>query len=148
MKNITLKTIASLCIMSVLMMTAISARAQSSVGMTIDIPFRFSVGGKTLEAGRYSVKRNSQSTSAYIIQSRDGSEAVIVLGVPSLGGGISQENAKLVFNNYYGRHFLSQVWMPETNTGNHISPSKAEREFKRELASTNAQPQQVALLAR
>ena len=148
MKNIILKTIASLCIMSVLMMTAISARAQSSVGMTIDIPFRFSVGGKTLEAGRYSVKRDSPTASAYVIQSREGSEAVIVLGFPTLGGGIAQENAKLVFNNYYGRHFLSQVWMPGSDTGNHIPQSKAEREFKRELASTNAQPQQVALLTR
>ena len=150
MRNIALKTIASFCILSALMVTSINARAQAAENMTIDIPFRFSVRGKTLPAGRYTVKRASLSVSAYTIQSRsvDGGDAVIVLALPSLNGGNAEARAKLVFNNYYGRHFLSQVWMPGSNTGNHIPQSKAERAFKRELASTNAQPQQVALLAR
>ena len=148
MRNIALKTIASFCILSALMVTSINARAQAAENMTIDIPFRFSVGGKTLPAGRYSVKRASTSVSAYTIQSRDGSETVIVLALASLDNDGTEAKPKLVFNNYYGRHFLSQVWMPGSNTGNHVPQSKAERAFKRELASTNAQPQQVALLAR
>lgn len=114
--------------------------------MTFDIPFRFSVTGRTLSAGQYSVRRISQSSAAYAIQSRDGREAVIVLTTASLGGGHAE--AKLVFNNYGGRHYLSEVWMPGSNRGNHVPQSKTERALRRELASANAEPQKVALFAR
>lgn len=149
MRNTALKTAATLCIMLALMMNSIVSYAQTSENMNVDIPFQFSVGGKTLSPGRYTVKRNSQFSSAYIIQSRDGGDSVIVLTIASLiSDRVADRRAKLVFNAYGNRHFLSQLWMPSRNTGNHIPQSKAERRLKQELASTNVEPRQIALLAR
>lgn len=148
MQNIALKTTATLCILSLLMTTAISASAQTPESMTIDIHFRFSALGQTLSAGRYSVKRIAQSGTTYAIQSEDGKEAVIVLTTASLGGGNAEAQPKFVFNNYGGRHFLSEMWMPGSNKGNYVPQSKVERSLRRELAGTNAKPQQVAVLAR
>lgn len=148
MRNIAPKIIAALCILSALMTTATSASAQTPQGMKIDIPFRFSVVGRTLSAGRYSVKRISQTSSAYAIQSQDGAGSVIVITTASLNGGSGEAEPRLVFNKYGGRYFLAEMWMPDSDTGNHVPQSKAERSLRRELAGTNAKPQQVALLAR
>jgi len=115
----------------------------------VNIPFEFSVNGKRLPAGEYSVKRYSITNSAYIIQSVDGKNAVSTLTIGGLEARGKRAATKLVFNKYGRQYFLSQVWTGET--GKQVPLSRAERALKQELArgsTDDTQPRQIILLAR
>jgi hypothetical protein len=48
-----------------------------------------------------------------------------------------------VFRAYYGEAFLTQVWMPNSDTGNDVRKSKAELR----LARGGAKPELLAVVA-
>ena len=148
MKQQAFRIIATVGLFMACATAAINAQAQSAERMIINIPFAFSASNQELPAGEYSVKRISQNSSAFVIQSQDGRSAVIVLAHDSLQDDQQQARAKLVFHNYHGRYFLSQVWMLGYDIGNQVLESRAERTLRRELARKSAQPQQVALIPR
>ena len=145
MKNRISVTITTLSLFVALATT--SAFAQTSENFTVDVPFDFTVGSKTFSAGEYDVKKMNESSTALMVRSSDGRQAMVFLTNPANAKG-AENVGQLVFNKYGSRHFLSQMWMPGSETGNHVPQSKTERALRRELASTNTQPQQVALLAR
>jgi hypothetical protein len=41
----------------------------------------------------------------------------------------TQENTKLVFNNYDGQYFLSQIWSAGDNTGRELRMPRVERQL-------------------
>lgn len=122
---------------------SVHAQARSADLMTVNIPFNFSVGETRLMAGKYSVKRISQSCGCFFIQSRENHGVASILTATTLRAGAKQIEPSLVFNNYEGEYFLSQVWMAASNFGSVLSKPRAERE----LAKNAAKPQSVVLLA-
>jgi hypothetical protein len=122
------------------------ARAQDAEQTVINVPFTFRVGPTTLPGGEYRVKR--VSTFGYSIQStgEPKSEAMI-LTFGTVQGNAEASPAKLVFRAYAGHHFLAQLWMPAAGSGREVPPSRAERDFRREVAKNDAAPQTVAVLA-
>jgi hypothetical protein len=119
------------------------AQAQSGDTLTITIPFAFTVGSEPLPAGKYTVRRTSQTSSAFLIQNAEGTAAVAVLSGPRLHGGRRVAPGKLVFHAYEGEHFLAQVWMPWSASGSELTISDAEKR----LARTGAEAEPVAVLA-
>jgi hypothetical protein len=116
-------------ILSTLVMLGLSAAfvpvhvmAQEPIHVTI--PFNFNAGSKPLAAGEYRVRQ--LSPVALAIQSVDGNSQVVLMaqaGEPSDVAGF----AKVTFNRYGNRYFLSQV--SETGKGWVVAISAAEKEL-------------------
>ena len=103
----------------------IPALAQTSA--TYDVPFAFSVSGKTLPAGEYKIGVDNNRTGLVQIKSADG-RATFTL-THSAGAGAPSAEPKLVFHRYGDQYFLAQVSTGEVRTPIlELPSSKAERE--------------------
>ena len=109
-----------------LTMSAVAVHAQSKRSI-INVPFSFTVGHKTLPAGEYSVEPNRKdSNSFWLIQSMKGQDSVLI-ATNSVWTSETQENTRLVFNNYDGQYFLSQIWNVGDNSGRELHMPLLER---------------------
>jgi hypothetical protein len=116
-----------------LMAALVSAHAQSSSSVVADIPFEFSVGGKSMKAGEYSVKEYTANGDAVLIRSQD-SEGGAVRLTQSIQAPTPQQG-KLVFHRYGQSYFLSEVWMWGQQTGRQLLKSGQERAIENQLAT-------------
>jgi hypothetical protein len=83
--------------------------AQSDPNISIAIPFSFVVKGELLPSGDYTIRRGLEGESLRLmIQSVDGSRTQRVITNPVHR--LMSSSLRLVFNQYGGIHFLSQVW--------------------------------------
>lgn len=123
-------------------LAVVPARAQQSDRMTMAIPFAFSVGDTALPAGTYRVWRTSAATGTYLISNVDGEVAAAVSSPARLQEG-GAARARLVFAVYGGEHFLSQIWMPASESGTELATSQHEER----MARAGAQPRFVSLIA-
>ena len=111
-----------------LTISAASVHAQSNRS-TINIPFSFTVGHKTLPAGEYSVEPGrSDSNSSWLIQSVEGNGSVL-FSTSSIWTIETQKTSRLVFNNYDGQYFLSQIWSVGDNSGRELYRPRLERQL-------------------
>jgi hypothetical protein len=126
--------------------SASPARAQtpSTDAMVVSVPFDFRVGDKALPAGTYVVGRLSQTSSAVLVRSDDGGPSAAALTGGSLQGGREDRKPKLVFNQYDGVYFLSQVWIP----GRGIAVALSVSEEETALAKNGADMKTVALVVK
>jgi hypothetical protein len=99
----------------------LSVFAQSTQHFTI--PFNFTVGSKTLDAGEYRV--SEVTPHVLLIQSGDYRASIIVQTV-SEGPEATPNLATMTFNRYGGRYFLSRVANPSRGWGLYTSPSEKE----------------------
>jgi hypothetical protein len=87
---------------------AISAKAQESDQVIVDVPYAFVVSGKTLPPGRYRV--NELSTSAQhelVVWSFENAAGVLV--VPSEVNEARAHKLPFAFREIGGQHFLTQI---------------------------------------
>ena len=124
-----------------------SAQAQTGYQMTANIPFDFTAGETSLRAGIYSVKLISGNTLQ--ISSRDGKKTVLLLARQAEHVG-TQKPARIIFNRYGDRYFLSQTFLSEMDLGCQVNPSGAERSLTKELslAKGDAKSQKVQVAVR
>jgi hypothetical protein len=122
-----------------LTLSAVSIHAQSKRS-TINIPFSFTVGLKTLPAGEYIVEPNRKdSNSVWLIQSVKDNDNKVLFSTGSVSTGQTQENTRLVFNNYDGQYFLSQILNAGDSSGRELRKPRLERQ----LAKSRIQREQV-----
>ena len=131
MNTAIVRTLATLCLIAAL--GSIGLMAQGPIQATI--PFDFTIGKTSFTAGEYVVRPN-MSQSVLAIQSVDGRSAAMTLTNAVQASKMSPK-ARLIFNRYGDRYFLSQVWAPG-NQGRELSPSVAERELMAKTTSTEA----------
>ena len=87
---------------------AVGARAQAVDRVIVDIPFEFSVAGKTLPAGSYQVSRvNDWNVRALLIRSFENHAGVMIYSDYTQSA--SRENTKLTFKQVGDQHFLSTI---------------------------------------
>ena len=126
---------------------AVAAQAQTSgrTQMIANIPFEFSVGGKTLPAGEYTVAQVNPASDHAVLQlrSRDGGAGAMVQMGSVMGK--AQESAKLIFNHYGTQYFFAQAWVDGETSGLQVSKSSGERNAQRELAGVKPKTETVAL---
>ena len=124
-----------------------SVQAQTGHMLEVNIPFDFAAGRTSLRAGSYSVKLISENK--LLIRSRDGKKSVLLLArqAKHLGTG---KPARIIFNRYGDRYFLSQTFLSEADPGCAVDPSRAERDLAREysVAKTNAKSGKVEVAVR
>ena len=88
----------------------ISARAQDTEGVRVNITFEFIAGGATLPAGTYSVGRlSSVDTSSDIAIASYGNSAFVL---PMAVDGTPAEQPKLSFEHVGDKYFLSKAETP------------------------------------
>ncbi len=87
----------------------ISARAQDTEGVRVNVPFEFVAGGTTLPAGTYTVGRASvDAHSGIAIRSYEHS----AVALPMVVDGTPAGQPKLNFEHVGGKYFLSEVETP------------------------------------
>lgn len=106
------------------------------------IPFDFTVGGTRMTAGEYTIALDKPGTAWIIREDRRASCGVVTMGVSARQ---MPESGKLVFHNYRGTFFLSQIWSPGNTYGRELHKSKLELEVARnagaaQLASVRVAP--------
>jgi hypothetical protein len=139
MKNPIFNTLKAFSACALLAVSCLSAQSGSRI--IVNVPFDFVARNQHLAAGTYSVTTNlTQGT--VLIRGEDNGSATFALTIATQADQV-QPCAKLVFNRYGDRYFLSQVWHAGTDRGRMIPASKAEQE----MAMSTAKPAIVALLA-
>ena len=124
-----------------------SVQAQTGYKMEVNIPFDFTAGRTSLRAGSYSVKLISENT--LLVSSSDGKKSVLLLARQAEHVG-TRKPARIVFNRYGDRYFLSHASLGEGDLGFAVSPSRGERDLAREyrLAKSNARSEKVEVAVR
>ncbi len=142
MRNNFLKTMTM--IGALLVLSAVSGRAQAGANFTVVVPFHFTVSGKVLPAGEYIVARSQPFNEGIMIRAKDGSAGAFVQTIPVQTRDY-QEQTRVVFNRYNDQYFLSQVWISGNRTGRELHKSRQERALERELAARAAKPESIAV---
>jgi hypothetical protein len=128
-----------------LLLVAGSAIAQSRT-VRSNVPFDFTVEGKTIPAGTYTIAKLGRGPEVLLLESQDGKMQMIV-GSNSAQNLNGADKTKLVFNRYKDQYFLSEIWVEGAYSGRHIPQSKREKELAKELASANLNPDRVEIVA-
>lgn len=135
-------------IIALAFVSAVASSAQNSHSTVVDIPFDFTVKGKSLPAGEYIISRSSAADSTGLkIQRRDGRGNAIVLS-RSIQNGERARESRLVFNRYGEQYFLSQVWTLGETEGRQLYKTGRERSLEVELAKANTRAETVVLVSR
>ena len=117
-------------IASLATLLASGAWAQLTHPITADVPFDFTVGKSTFNAGKYQVQTSMPGVLR--VTSTDGKSSAMLIISPKRQAKTEQET-KLVFNRYGTQYFLSEVWSAGTDTGIELRKSPAEREMAKRL---------------
>jgi hypothetical protein len=127
--------------------TISTANAQTANSRLVaKISFEFSVGNQAMQAGSYALSVVNPSSDLKVIEIRnlETNESAMIQMHPKNGKAV--EGAKLVFNRYGRRYFLSEAWTPGDSIAMEASKSSAERAARKEVAGTPRQTETVALL--
>ena len=123
-----------------LALAAVSVTAQTYRTKPTNIPFSFNVGEKTLPAGEYTVERYQRNSAVvWLVRSRDGQNSALV-NTNALRTNDIDSKGKLVFRQYDGRYFLSQIWTGD-NSGRQLRRPK----FTDALARNNVEGHTVVI---
>jgi hypothetical protein len=118
--------VASLC--SAIALTVIPVNAQAAGGVQSRVPFKFSVFGKTLPAGEYTMVASS---SLVRIQDAHGKVVAMVLA-NDVSGRSPGDNGQIIFHCYRDYCFLSEVWAPTELNGRQLLTSRTEADLAKE----------------
>jgi len=130
--------------LSVIITLSVAVLAGLSRNLKADIPFDFTVGGKTLPAGQYTVSSSGPS-NALMIRSWETKQSAFAITHECKAA--ADGKPRLIFHRYGDQYFLAQV-LSDTS-GNELAKSKAEREAARagrdHLAMKDAAPEIITL---
>lgn len=116
-------------IVAILILSTANAIYAQTNTIKADIPFAFSVQNKTLSAGKYVIK-DIDTSGQKVFWSVSGEKKQVVLLAMSKDGADRTGKAKLIFNRYGSRYFLSSFQTPIAQVT--LPKSRAERDLQRE----------------
>ena len=116
------------------------AQAQNeNPSIKVKIPFKFSIGNQSFEAGDYTLKALIQHTTA--LQNQNG-RTLSNISSNSIEATAAPVSTELIFNRYNEHYFLAQIWQAGSNIGKQLIKSPAEVEMAR---ATDSPAEQIAL---
>jgi len=132
-------------------MFVVSAASAYAQTITVNVPFEFKVGEKTLPAGTYRVKKHSNNATTIVVSKSDLKETGISLSQNMYTNG-NPEKSKLVFHRYGNQSFLSEIVIQGRQIGYELSTSKSERKTIEEartryLTQNIVKPEIVEIIA-
>jgi hypothetical protein len=136
-----------LILMALFGSAAVSTNAQTGYGVRANVPFDFTIGDKTIPAGKIVARRMSGSDSGpWLIKNVENGQNEVSFA-NSLRGADTSDQAKLIFRKYGDRYFLAQVWISGSQAWQ-VVKSSSERAIEREMRlAKNSKPELVTLLA-
>jgi hypothetical protein len=135
-----------LILMALFSSAALSTNAQSSYGVRANVPFDFTVGDRTLQAGQIVARLPGRDAGAMTIDNLDTDQHALRMA-RTLRGADTADQAKLVFRKYGNRYYLAEVWTPGYRVWEVIK-SNSERAIERELRlARNSKPERVTVFA-
>ncbi|GIU80330.1 MAG: hypothetical protein KatS3mg005_3568 [Bryobacteraceae bacterium] len=101
-----------------------------SLRVVADVPFQFQAGLASQSAGRWEIAR-IPSIAAPMLQIRDeqSGRTTLAVGNPVYRSGFDPGEAKLVFNRYGDRYYLSEVW-GDGVVGVYLTPCREEKALR------------------
>ena len=133
----------SLISLSLLLMAG-SAIAQTGP-VRANVPFDFTVKGKTVPAGTYTIGKLGRTPEMLLLRSNVGLNMIVGSNAAEHQNGANK--TKLVFNRYKDQYFLSEIWVQGATTGRHIPKTGREKELAKQIASANLAQERVELVA-
>jgi hypothetical protein len=124
-KEIVMKNIATIALfLAATFIAAGPAPAQDHL-LKATVPFNFTVGGRELPSGSYTI--GSDMTSPYVVAIRnwDKRVAIVSLGQPNQSN--PGYDSVLVFHKYGNQYFLSDIRSEGASINMHFRVSKAEK---------------------
>jgi len=126
MKNQTYRLVAILGIFLGFAVASVHAQAPSKV--EVNIPFEFSAGKTTLQAGVYSIKRLSGDNVT--LRSEDGKSTVILNAPVTNTSNDPNAVERLVFEKHGEQYALAQIWLT-ADTGRQVRTSNKGNKSER-----------------
>ena len=111
---------------------ATNASAQTAKTLRANVKFDFQIGDRIYPAGEYRIDSISSDNVLQIRSVGDASRTQFVFANHSNVG--KGQPAKLVFQKYGGRYFLSQIFL-DSEWGYSITPLRRQRDSEKNLAS-------------
>jgi len=109
----------------------------------VQIPFDFTVSGKLLPAGDYTIKKNSEN----IIEIRNHNKPIASLALVTPDGQKGPGGGVVTFHRYGDRYFLSQILSERADLSLRVPTSKKERVTQLQQARVD-QPSLTLIAAR
>lgn len=119
MKKQVLRVVVTL---SVIVTLAVAGFAALHNKVKASVPFAFTVNGKTLPAGQYTVAPSNNGNVLTISNAETKQGVVVIAQVCEVG---ADSKPQLIFNRYGNQYFLAKI-VGQTS-GNELMKSKAER---------------------
>ena len=142
MRNQTLRTMMMISILMVI--SALTVHAQAGSSFVVKVPFDFTLSGKTLPAGQYTVSLSTQGSSdGLMIRNQERGAYVQTKPVQTRD---RQEETQVIFRRYGDQYFLFQIWISGRSTGREVFKSTREQKLERALAQSAKKPETVAIL--
>lgn len=124
-------TTAIAILVTILVLTAISAKAQSARTLKVEIPFEFIVDGETYQPGEYTIGRvNPQRPLMLILKDTEGTEKKVVMTQRMRSKNLV-DSPTVVFSKYDDTYFLSEVWTGSTKNGLQLPKTNNEKSAQR-----------------
>jgi hypothetical protein len=122
--------------------------AAESFRVKTEIPFAFTIHGKTLPAGEYVLNNNNGMAPAAVVFLTDMATRATTMVLSQHVGDPDTHYPRpgaLIFHRYGDQYFLYQVWDGFSNDGFQIPQSRQERQAAQE--SAGIQPETVVVAA-
>ena len=130
------------CLLSLLVVG--SAHAQlPGTEIRASIPFDFTVRGKTLPAGEYTVSRIGDEPVSLLMRNVNNKHEHVVFETEPENVRRTTRRDVLVFNRYGDSYFLEEVVTAGEDTARELMPSHAERTLRRDMAKNQVEPETV-----
>jgi hypothetical protein len=110
-----------------LIMSVVSANAQSTHRFKVDVPFQFIVNGQTLTAGKYFIERTDPAKPNIVTLKSAYSGIVRVIIAQRVERDNPSTASSLIFIRREGKHYLFQVWNVGAMNGSEIPSYEKER---------------------
>jgi len=143
MKKKVFSVICTCCSLALIAAATVHAQLPGTA-LRANIPFDFSVKGKTFPAGEYEIKRFSSAPDGLVISGVNNRERAM-FETDLVEARKTPSRGEIVFHRYGDSYFLSEVFAGGDKAGRELQPSRQERMLKREVASNNTQSETVAV---
>ena len=112
---------------------AATAKAQSGSGLRANIPFGFTVAGKTFAAGHYAITRANQTSGDLVLEVNSLDEHSRAFPITTrLQTLTPRDQSVLIFHRYGDEYFLAQIWAAGSTTGRAFTKSRRERQLEQD----------------
>jgi hypothetical protein len=126
-----MKRTTALAILAIANLAMAGTSFAQSNGVKANVPFDFTVGNQLLPSGTYTITNDS----SHLIVIKNHDKPITVLSLVMADGKTSRNGGKLVFHNYGGQYFLSEILCDEEDMNLALWPSKTETRARMQQAT-------------